>query len=340
MRRLLLSVAWFAPAAALHAAPTMVPGLGSIADRYDAFLLDQFGVLHDGKRAVPGAVECFENLFASRKRLIVLSNTSRRRAFALKKLPALGFEASHLTGFVTSGEAAWEHVRTCFTGKRCLWISWDETFMAWDPQYLDGLDVRLADAADADFVLLQGSQCMRGGSTRSTGLFETGEAGEALLAELKTCAARGLPMVCANPDLTVRLPDGSTGHMPGKIAAVYEQLLAESSEAAPAAEGSAEGRKGEAGYITYFGKPYRPAFDEALRLLGPDIDPSRVLHCGDSLHHDVAGANAAGIHSLFVAGGIHADDLPPEGQLSSEALSRLFDEEGIAPTLSVEKFVW
>ena len=102
MRRLLLSVAWFAPAAALHAAPTMVPGLGSIADRYDAFLLDQFGVLHDGKRAVPGAVECFENLFASRKRLIVLSNTSRRRAFALKKLPALGFEASHLTGFVTS----------------------------------------------------------------------------------------------------------------------------------------------------------------------------------------------------------------------------------------------
>ena len=66
----------------------------------------------------------------------------------------------------------------------------------------------------------------------------------------------------------------------------------------------------------------------------------RVLHCGDSLHHDVAGANAAGIHSLFVAGGIHADELPPEGQLSSEALSRLFDEEGIAPTLSVEKFVW
>ena len=52
-----------------------------------------------------------------------------------------------------------------------------------------------------------------------------------------------------------------------------------------------------------------PAFEAALKLLGPDVDPSRVLHCGDSLMHDIAGANAAGIHSLFVAGGIHAEAL-------------------------------
>ena len=132
----------------------------------------------------------------------------------------------------------------------------------------------------------------------------------------------------ANPDLTVTLPDGSTGHMPGKIAQAYEAL---------------------GGRVIYFGKPYAPAFAEALALLGPEVDPSRVLHVGDSLMHDVAGAAAAGIHSLFVAGGIHAQELGvPDaaaegatgGELSADSLEQIFADYGVRPTLSTPAFRW
>ena len=137
--------------------------------------------------------------------MAVLSNTSRRRAHALSKLPTLGFDAAKLAEFVCSGEQAREHLASR-AGQRMLWIGWDEQFQApkshllslslalapppslplplhtasceqaWDPHYLDGLDLRLADAATADFVFLQGSQTLRDGSratpTEATQLLE------------------------------------------------------------------------------------------------------------------------------------------------------------------------
>jgi len=229
-----------------------------------------------------------------------------------------------------------------YRGKKVLWLSWADDFQAWDPTYLDGLDLTLADAESADFVLLHGSQVIRAGedATEPTGVFESGEANSKLLAALRTCAERGLTMVCANPDFTVTLPDGTRGYMPGCIARAYEGLLAE--------------RPGCGAAIAYFGKPHQPAFDAALRLLGPEVVLGRVVHVGDSLLHDVAGANGAGIDSIFVAGGIHAEELgvPEAGsaaatsaassasKLTPAALQALFGSTGVTPTLTVEAFTW
>ena len=159
----------------------------------------------------------------------------------------------------------------------------------------------------------------------------------ALSEALRTCAARGLPAVCANPDFTVALPDGSIGHMPGAVARAYEAL---------------------GGKVAYHGKPHAAAFAAALELLGPGVPRHRIVHVGDSLAHDVAGANAAGIHSLFVGAGIHAPELHiPDGaagaaaareeeeggggaKLTVDALERLFAAHGIRPTMSVEAFRW
>ena len=336
--------------ASIRSPPTIVSGLASIASRYDAIFLDQFGVMHDGQRPLPGAVECYSALAALDKALVVLSNTSRRRGFAIKKIPKLGFDETSLTGFITSGEAAWDHMAECHRGQKMLWLSWADDFQAWDPTYLDGLEVTLADAETADFVLLQGSHCIRTGSDgppASSGIFATGEPSAELIANLRTCAARGLKLVVANPDFTVTLPDGTRGYMPGCIAQLYEDILESMPPTTPCTP---------AGSLVYFGKPYPSAFEAALQLLGPGVDPSRVLHVGDSLLHDVAGANAAGIHSLFVAGGIHADELgvaetgacavqpaaesDGTGPLTAEALERLFAKTGVTPTMTVEAFVW
>ena len=65
---------------------------------------------------------------------------------------------------------------------------------------------------------------------------------------------------------------------------------------------------------------------------------------GDSLEHDVAGANAAGIASLFVGGGIHADELGLSGAspqlLTETALARTFNTHGVQPSYSIERFIW
>lgn len=205
----------FVAVAALSPQPiTIVSSLSTIAEQYDAVILDQFGVLHDGSKAIHGAIECYNKLAAAGKKLIVLSNTSRRRAFALKKLPSLGFDSSRLSGFVTSGEAAWLHLHDEFAGARVLWLSWDDKFHAWDPDYLDGLNIQLASATECDLILCQGVGRVRDGSASpaSTDLLRSGILEGSIKEALSICASRGVPMVCANPDMHVTLPDGARGH--------------------------------------------------------------------------------------------------------------------------------
>ena len=304
----------------------VVPGLAAIASRYDAILLDQFGVLHDGKNAIDGAVACYDALAAAGKKLVVLSNTSRRRATALKKLPSLGFSADALAGFVCSGEEAYAHMAEQRAGQRFCWWSWEDDYLGLqNADYCDGLGLTLAPPEEADFVLCQGSQRWRAGDEDvGVDLIKSGSTAGAVDDALRRCAARGLEMICANPDYSVVLPDGSTGYMPGNIARRYEEL---------------------GGAVTYYGKPHPPAFAACRRLLGDGVPPERVLHVGDSMAHDVAGANRAGIDSLFIAAGIHAaelglDDGDNNAQLDDARLAALFEAYGAEPTHVAARFEW
>src|SRR6202051_4130647 len=83
---------------------TRLSGLGAIADRFDAAILDQWGVLHDGAKAPPGAIEAVAALVAAGKRLVVLSNSARFGSDSRDKLIALGYPPESFQGVVTSGE--------------------------------------------------------------------------------------------------------------------------------------------------------------------------------------------------------------------------------------------
>jgi len=84
--------------------------------------------------------------------------------------------------------------------------------------------------------------------------------------------------------------------------------------------------------VTVFGKPHVEHFEACLRDLG--LPKDKVAHVGDSLHHDVVGANGTGIASIFVAGGIHREELGSElGAVpSQDALEKLFEEHATWPT--------
>lgn len=308
---------------------TMTNGISEIASLYDAFILDQYGVLHNGKSALPGAVDCVKELHAVMgKKLIILSNTSSPSASTFDRLPTLGFDKSNFVGVVTSGDEASKFIAETYGSsekkKRGLWFTWEGKKK---PDPLDFIKLcgekvgPTGSVEEADFIILQGCQVLRGGPSDAKGdkIVEELSLGSYLNTGdfsiidpiLERCKIRGLPMICCNPDNIVVMSDGSIGHMPGKIAQRYESM---------------------GGKCTYFGKPHVPHFETCIRKLG--LDRNRIAHVGDSLHHDVAGARAAGISSVFIVGGIHRDELGYTiGEMPDEtALVNLFEAEKQTPT--------
>jgi HAD superfamily hydrolase (TIGR01459 family) len=292
-----------------------------LVDKYDGFILDQFGVMHNGKEGLPGATECVQKLSSLGKKLIILSNTSSTSEAALNKLPKLGFDKSCISGAVTSGEEASLHISKEYgsseTKKKAIWFTWADDTVPLKFLSKCGNIEPTTNIDEADFVISHGTEVVRSQSNDpsdhlSLGSFmNDGDLTKVIDPILKKCIERNLPMVCANPDFIMKRSDGTTGHMPGKIAQKYEEM---------------------GGQCSYFGKPHVEHFKACLRELG--LDASRVAHVGDSLHHDIAGANASGIPCVFITGGIHSTFFSsPVGEIpNDESLQKLFEEEGQTPT--------
>ena len=344
---------------------------------YDALILDQFGVLHNGKDALEGTIDCVETIAsgkiandnvddATQKKLqlIVLSNTSSPASTTLDRLHTkLGFDRSYFCGAVTSGEEAGRHIREIYGNnngnkqkRKFVWCTWDVTNEnVPDPNaFLDlcGSNVEpTVDVSSADFVVAHGSGAIRGfgkNNNAETEIISMGSflddgnlgKGTPINALLEECADRKLPLVCANPDMVVQYHDGSLKHMPGKIAQRYKEILEEQRSGNNNNNDDDDDDVPPSPSITIYGKPHTEHFEACLRELEENNnndkkEPLRVAHVGDSLHHDIAGANASGVPSIFIVGGIHAEELLSDNdqKMPSETkLKEFFDKEGITPT--------
>ncbi len=92
------------------------------------------------------------------------------------------------------------------------------------------------------------------------------------------------------------------------------------------------------GKVDYRGKPHAPVYRASLAR-EPDARPALAI--GDSLYHDIGGANRVGVDSLFVACGIHAADLGGEdGAIDFDRLPSLCEREGQTPTYAMARFHW
>ena len=137
-----------------------IGGLREIADNFDTYLVDQWGVLHDGHTSHKPAVEAMHQLKALDKRLHILSNSSRRASTTHGNLIRMDIDPNLFDSFVTSGEEVWQAFRsrddTFYTnlGKRCLVLQWGQ-----DDQFFEGLDLEQVDQIDdAEFILLNGTE--------------------------------------------------------------------------------------------------------------------------------------------------------------------------------------
>jgi HAD superfamily hydrolase (TIGR01459 family) len=286
-----------------HMPVHLIAGLRELAPRYDGFILDLWGVIHDGVAPIPGAIDCLRSLIDSGKRIALLSNAPRRADDVVRRITAVGVPSGLYHEVMSSGEEAWRCLKRrddpfyAALGRRCLHIGSDR-----DLEIREGLDLEYVDAPEeAQFIL----------NTGPAGWDDRIEDYEPLL---RGAIGRGLPMVCANPDLVVMR--GRTLHLcAGALAKWYEEA---------------------GGRVRWHGKPFPSVYDSCLRLL--DIaDRSRILAVGDSLRTDIAGAAGAGIDSLLIAGGIHAEEfgttgelLPDLGRVEAALLESGYNPVGVA----------
>lgn len=277
-------------------------GFAPLANRFDGFIIDLWGVVHDGVHPYPGAVQCLAELRQAGKKSVLLSNAPRRAAVAQAAMREMGIADDLYSGILTSGEATHSLLESradpffAALGQRMFHLGPER-----DRNVFAGLDyVLVARPSEAEFVLNTGPD-------EITGLVEL-RSYEATLQEFR---AADLPMICANPDLEV-IRDGVTTICAGTLAQRYEAL---------------------GGRVRWIGKPDATIYQPVLAMLG--FPKARILAVGDALRTDIAGAKAAGLASCWVIGGIHNALL---GHIA--AIEAAAHAEGLAPIGAIPALRW
>ncbi len=256
-----------------------ITGLAKLADYYQGFLVDAWGVLHDGVQPYPGAIECLKKLQMHDKVVVILSNAARRKQATINELAHVGIDRPLYQTVICSGELVWQALRKpdCepyqSLGQTGYYLGTDRS-----RGLLQGLDKHWVEQPEhASFILNTGVP---------PGYRYTIDAVEPLLLSL---VGLHLPMLCANPDL-IAIRGGVMGISAGSIAQRYEQL--------------------GAGKVYRVGKPNSSIYTQALQQF-PEIPTMQWLAIGDAFATDIQGAVQARLDSLLIAGGIHHPQLIP-----------------------------
>ncbi|QEE41468.1 MULTISPECIES: TIGR01459 family HAD-type hydrolase [unclassified Methylobacterium] len=288
--------------------PTL-DGLAQVAERYDLLLCDVWGVLHDGQKAHVPAGEAlirYRGLPGARpRRVILVSNAPRPGDGVGRILDRFGVPREAYDAILTSGDLTRGLIAER-PGARIRHLGPER-----DLGIFQGLDLSLVPEVEADLVVC-------------TGLFDDrSETADDYRDELMRLAARGLTLICANPDLVV---ESGNRLIPcaGLLAAAYAEL---------------------GGAVIYAGKPHRPVYEAALAkaadLAGAPVDPGRVMAIGDAIRTDIAGACGFGIASLLVARGIHAEELGVSAEHHRLGdVAEWLGRQAVHPDAVIERLVW
>jgi len=285
--------------------PAFIPHFGAVAANYDVVLSDVWGVVHNGVAATVGACDTLAR-FRKQGGIVVLITNAPRPGDVVARftLDRLGVTREAYDGIVSSGDVTHALI-AARAGLRVFHIGPPR-----DVGLFDGLDAPMATLEAADYAVCSGL-------TDDT--VETPQDYHELIERMRL---RGLPMICANPDIVVERGDQLL-YCAGAIADLY------------AAAG---------GSVIYAGKPHRPIYEQALgiaeKVAGRSPDHRRILAIGDSVRTDLKGAAAFGIDCLFVTAGIHAEELGARDNPDANALAEIFAAAGLFPKAVMQRLVW
>ncbi|USO01648.1 MAG: TIGR01459 family HAD-type hydrolase [Alphaproteobacteria bacterium] len=253
-----------------------------IIPQYDTFVFDIWGVVHDGYRPFPKLRPTLEALREAHKQVIFLSNMSQPSSEVEQHLQAMEVPRDLYDCAYSSGQATLNYLtkRTQEKPLSCLHVNNDISFRKYFSQH----PLFFVDTPHlADFLLVAR------GSLLSSFAQNTDV--------LKEAIARGLPLICANPDTSVVI-EGKLHARTGSLAHTYEEL---------------------GGTVISFGKPHPEIFEDIMQKIPHG---SRIIMIGDSLETDIAGAQAHAWDTMLVLTGVTAHrygwlyDLPTSEELT------------------------
>ncbi len=284
--------------------PHLIPGLHVLAPQYKAILSDIWGVVHNGVAAFPGAVEALVKFREGGGRVVLITNAPRPNGPIHEQLAGFGVPRKAYDDLVTSGDVTRDRLIAA-PQKRIAHIG-----HARDLSLYEGLEAKVVADDEADIVVC-------------TGLFDdTVETPEDYRAQLTRFAERGLPFICANPDIVVERGE-SLIWCAGALGRLYEEL---------------------GGTVDMLGKPFTPIYERAHQLLnkaaGREVPGSEVLAIGDGLPTDVRGAHLQGLDLLFVTGGIHAVDFGDPHAPDIELVRARLKKEGFKAKAAMPRLAW
>ena len=169
----------------------IIENISDISSLYDVFILDQWGVMHDGYKGYDHAIESIKKLIEANKKLIIISNSSKRKISSIGRLKSLGFNKNNFIEVMTSGEMIWQELSHSINNygndiKNCYHI--------YDSTKEDGLEFRIglekfnfvSEVNEANFILA----CTPFENTQPIDYIPI----------LKAALDKNLVMFCANPD--------------------------------------------------------------------------------------------------------------------------------------------
>ncbi|MGE0629542.1 MAG: TIGR01459 family HAD-type hydrolase [Hyphomicrobiaceae bacterium] len=277
----------------------IVKGIEQLVEGIDALICDIWGVVHNGIAAFPDAVDACSRFRARGGTVLLLTNAPRPAAAIDLQLEKLGVPRNAFDAVLTSGDltrleiAARSHKPIAHIGPER------------DLGLFDGQNVTLGSLAEACTIVC-------------SGLFddERESAGD-YRQRLLEPARRGVPMICANPDLTVARGDRII-ECAGAVAKLYEEL---------------------GGPVIYAGKPYAPVYERAFEMItairGAPVAHERILAIGDGVLTDIKGATNMGLNVVFVASPVHLD-VP----LDAGSLLSLFPDDRPRPLAALGALAW
>jgi HAD superfamily hydrolase (TIGR01459 family) len=286
--------------------PPIVTSAGTLLSRYDAVFCDVWGVMHNGRTAYAEAGAALARFRTQGGTVILVSNAPIPAAGVERVLEKTGVRRDCWDAIVSSGDIALGHIAEKGY-RRMHWVG---------PSKRDyALYVRLNEPStplpEADSIICTGLVDDRNETVADyKGLIEEG-------------VARALPFVCANPDLVVDV--GAVQLLcAGSIATEYER---------------------QGGEVFWAGKPhpaaYGTALDRVAELRGSKPALGRILGIGDAVRTDLASSHGLGVDGLFIAAGIHKDELLQGGAIDPARLARLFEPPGTPPAIAaMTHLVW
>ena len=250
--------------------------LSFLIKNYDFFILDQWGVMHDGRNKLPNIDDFIEVLKRNNKKIILLSNSSQNKESIIKDtLIPLNFKIDLFDDIISSGEILKliknniiiDPIKNILDLKNCYILSNEN-----DYKNIDYLELETKKADKALFVLALSIKA-------NLDKIEITNISKKII-NLQ------LPVICTNPDEYVI--DGNTQKKTYQVGFIANQLIKNNIT------------------VRFIGKPYSLIYEYIKNKFM--FNKSKVIVFGDSLQTDIKGANFNNFDSVFLKGGVHKDE--------------------------------